>query len=88
MALTTTLTQKKFEIHFFLLFNIPEKSGMSHFCGKGFKAELTNGSDFSLIHSAIPFLVLLVSDALELITISSSDFTMLFDFGFLLLIPE
>ena len=38
--------------------------------------------------SAIPFLVLLTSDTLELITISSSDFTMLFGFGFLLLIPE
>jgi hypothetical protein len=58
------------------------------FCGEGFKAKRTNGSDFSSTHSAIPFFALLMPDALKLIIVLASDFTMALGFCFLLLSPE
>jgi hypothetical protein len=57
------------------------------FCGEGFKAKQTNGSDFS-IHLAIPFFVLFIPDTVELTTKLASAFTKLLSFGFLFLRPE
>jgi hypothetical protein len=47
-----------------------------------------NGLDFSSIHSVIPFFALLIHDALGLVAISASDFTMALGFYLLLLCPE